>query len=91
MIYIITLDDHWGRPVLTKAKKRIIITKGKIIPGLIGLFECCLLVVDGLIVDREEDEDDIGFELSPVSIGSSDAAPGWSIRPFDPDILKKNL
>jgi hypothetical protein len=44
-----------------------------------------------LIADREEDEDDIGFELSPVSIGSSDAAPGWSIRPFDPDILKKNL
>ena len=49
--------------------------KDKNIPGLIGLFECCLFVVDVLTVNREE-EDDTGFELSPVSIASTDATPG---------------
>lgn len=59
--------------------------KETILPGLIGLFDCCLLV-DVLTGNREED-DDIGLELSPVSIASTDAAPGWSWRPFDPDNL----
>ena len=40
------------------------------LPELIGLFDCCLLVVvDALTVDREAD-------ASLVSIASTDAAPG---------------
>jgi hypothetical protein len=49
-------------------------TKNKIIPGLIGLFDCCLLIVDGLTVYREL-VDDTRLEASLVSMASTDAAP----------------
>jgi hypothetical protein len=45
----------------------------KFLPGLIGLFDdCCLLVMDDLTGNR----DDIELETSLVSIASTDAPPG---------------
>ena len=63
----------------------------EIIPELIGLFDCCLVIVDaGLTVGREEAA--IAVNISLVSIGSTDAAaPGCSLTPFDPESLKLNL
>lgn len=65
------------------------IHNNKTIPGLIGLVVCCLLIVLALVENREDDDDeDIGFETSLVSIASTDAAPGCSRTPLDPEILK---
>jgi hypothetical protein len=45
----------------------------KFLPGLIGLFDdCCLLIMDDLTGNR----DDIELETSLVSIASTDAPPG---------------
>ena len=56
----------------------------------LGLPMFCFVVVVVFPGNRAAD-DDMGFTLSPVSIASTDAAPGCSIIPFDPDILKLNL
>ena len=49
----------------------------RFLPGPIGVFVCGLAVVAVVILTFDRDvDDDIGLELSPVSIASTDAPPG---------------
>lgn len=61
-----------------KRKNIIFTVHGKVIfwhiPGLIGLFDCCLLMMLVFTVNFEEEEDN-GDKISLVSMASSEVAP----------------